>query len=88
MNTRRTLAKNRHDDGVSLVNPRHLHVEGQLEGRNALQDQLAVIGELPFVPFQGQRQQAEPDGHRQHYKQDQTRVPDIAQLHSEKSGDV
>jgi len=51
-----------------------------------LQDQLAVIGELSFIPFQRERQQAEADGHRQQNQQDQACVPDMARLHSEESG--
>jgi hypothetical protein len=80
------FAKDGHEARVSGVDAWHLHVEGQFERRDALQDELAVVGKLPFVPFQRQRQQAEADGHRQQNEQDQTCVPDMARLHSEESG--
>ena len=85
MNAGRGFAKDRHKNRVSRVSSRHLHIEGQFVGSDSLQDQLAGVGELPFIPFQRQCQQAEANGHRQQDEQDQACVPELRDFTKEKS---
>ena len=61
VDSRGGLAKQKHQPGVGRINPRELHVVKELVGRNALEHQLAAVGEFPFIPFQRDCQQPKPD---------------------------
>jgi hypothetical protein len=70
VNSRRSLAEQRHDERIHRVGAGKLHVESQLVRRNAVQHELAGVGVFALVTFQGKIQQPQPDHRHQHQNRD------------------
>ncbi len=66
VDARGRLAEDDHDRRVSGIDARELHVVRQLVRRHAFEQELAGIGVLALVAFQGQVQEAHADGHGRH----------------------
>src|SRR3954449_9057391 len=63
MNPKRRLSENRHEQSIGSINARKLHIIDELIRRNSFENELTRIGVLTFVPFQGDRQKANPHKH-------------------------
>jgi hypothetical protein len=69
MNAGSGLAEDRHDQRISRVGPGQLHIVRQLVGWDALEQQLAGVGEFAFVTFKRKLQKPDADGcDKQNYK--------------------
>src|ERR1043166_5591114 len=62
MNSGDGLSKNRHDQGVSDISTRELHVIGELIRWNALQNELTSISIFAFVALEWNSKKSNPDG--------------------------